>query len=1054
MTTPMDHFHHYKPPSTKIPFKKEKKYHVFLSFRGLDVRSTLVDHLYHSLTAAGIHTFLDSEKLEKGQDIGVSLKDAIHHSDILIPIFSTRYADSSWCLQELCLMCSSENKIIPLFYDVKPSDVRYPHKGVYAVALHKHQDRHSPHTVNQWKDALKQISSLSGWSLEAASGYQGKLVKEIVMDLLKTLDIIWLDVAKHPVGLEQRKNDLIKLLKVDPYPDDSVLTVGIYGMGGLGKTTLSKALFNDIHSRFEASSFVSDVRESAQQSNGLTNLQRQILKDLTGEKITPNSVAHGTSQMRSHLGSKRALVILDDVDDHKQVDALGRSDWFGEGSRIIVTTRNKHVLNVGQADEEYAMEGLEFEQAIELFSWHAFLRVCPDMDFSDLSQRIVNACKGLPLSLEIIGAHLFDMKDDRECWYEALRRIERMQDEDLYKTLKISYDGLNYEEQQIFLDIACFFLIHNHSVFDDPTTMYEMKSVSKLWKASGWNANTAVKNLSLKSLIRVDEDDCFVMHDHLRDLGRRIVREESLEEPGKRSRLWYPHDVCQGAARVRSLLYHHPNFTSSGVKLSTESLAVMTNLQFLSLEGICIEGNMGELPPTLKWLKFDSCELKFLASEWNMEHLVFLQLTNSRIVDVGKLNWHSESTDEFKFDQDESTHSFEEWSQSTDEFDEDESAHSLEEWSQSRDKMDQDESAYSFEDLSTDEFDQDESADYLEEWSLLEEIGNLKSLEILHLQFNEFYTLPESFSKLSNLIHLDLSHCHNLLKLPTLPKTLVQLELEGCCQLLRIPTMSHMKRLKVLNLSGCTLLAELPELESLYSLTELYLGGCEELVEVPPLPEGLVDVNLHDCSQLLRIPTMSHMKKLKVLNLSGCTWLAELPDLESLESLIELYLGGCKKLVEVPTLPAGLVNVYLHDCLQLLRIPAMSHMKKLKVLNLSSCSRLAELPELESLESLTELYLGGCKELAEMPTLPEGLVHVNLEYCYQLLRIPTISHMKNLKILNLSGCTKLAELPELESLESLKELWLNGCDKLVELPTLPKGLTHTLHLVQSCKESL
>eukprot|EP01018_Ginkgo_biloba_P030834 Gb_14963 [translate_table: standard] len=544
MSTTMDHFNHYNPPSTKIPFKKEKKYHVFLSFRGPDVRTKFVDHLYHSLTAVGIHPFLDSKKLKKGQHIEKRLKDAIDHCDILIPIFSTRYAESKWCLNELCSMCSSKNTIIPLFYNVKPSDVRYPDKGPYEEAFHKHitGGRHSVDIVNQWKDALKQVSSLSGWSLEATSGYEGKLVKEIVMDLLNTLDIMCLDVAKHPVGLEQPKNDLIKLLKVDPYPDGRVLTVGIYGMGGLGKTTLSKALFNDIH--FEASSFVSDVRESAQQSNGLMNLQRQILKDLTGEKIKPNSVAHGKSQMRSHLGSKRALVILDDVDDYKQLDALGRSDWFGGGSRIIVTTRNKHMLNVGQADEDYAMEGLEFEQALELFSWHAFLRVCPDMDFSDLSQRIVNACQGLPLSLEIIGAHLFDKKDDKECWNEALRRIESLQDEDLYKSLKISYDGLNYEEQQIFLDIACFFLIHNHSVFD-PTTIYEMKSVSKLWKASGWNANTAVKNLSLKSLIRVDEDDCFVMHDHLRDLGRRIVREESLEEPGKRSRLWNPHVVCQ-----------------------------------------------------------------------------------------------------------------------------------------------------------------------------------------------------------------------------------------------------------------------------------------------------------------------------------------------------------------------------------------------------------------------------------------------------------------------------------------------------------------------------
>eukprot|EP01018_Ginkgo_biloba_P010662 Gb_38841 [translate_table: standard] len=653
MTMTMDHFNHYKAPSTKIPFKKEKKYHVFLSFRGPDVRTTLVDHLYDYLTAAGIHTFLDSTKLKKGQDIGMSLNDAIDHSDILIPIFSPRYAESSWCMKEVCLMCSSKNTIIPLFYNVEPWEVRYPDtdKSKYAVAFDNHitKGRHSLQEVNDWKDAMKQVSSLSGWSFEATSGYQGKLVKEIVMDVLKRLDIMWLDVAKHPVGLEQRKNELIKLLKLDlSHDDDSVLTVGIYGMGGLGKTTLAKALYNDIHSRFEASSFVSDVWESAQQFNGLRDLQRQILMDLTGEDIKLNSIAHGKSQMRSRLGSKRALVILDDVDDQKQLDALGPSDWFGRESRIIVTTRDQHVLKVGEANEKYAMEGLKFEQALELFSWHAFLRVCPDTDFQGLSKRIVNACEGLPLSLEVIGAHLVDKKDNIKCWEEAVRRIESLQDKILYNTLKISYDGLDYEEQQIFLDIACFFLRHYHT-----TTIYEMKNVIKLWEASGWKANTAVQNLSLKSLITVSKNDCIVMHDHLRDLGRRIVAEESLEESGKRSRLWHPND---GTARVRGLLYsardHDPR---SDVKLSTESLEVMTNLQFLSLEGICIEGKMGELPPTLKWLNFDEGGFRFLHYfDQNTDESDQDESANE--FDVGKVNWQSENAHEF--DQEESAHEF------------------------------------------------------------------------------------------------------------------------------------------------------------------------------------------------------------------------------------------------------------------------------------------------------------------------------------------------------------------------------------------------------------
>eukprot|EP01018_Ginkgo_biloba_P023142 Gb_29200 [translate_table: standard] len=173
--------------------------------------------------------------------------------------------------------------------------------SVICTIEQKIRSRHSMKEVNEWKDALKQVSSLSGWSLEETSGYQGKLVKQIVMDLLKTLDIMCLDIAKHPVGLEQRKNKEIKLLKVDPLADGSVLTVGIYGMGGQARPLFQKQFLMI---------FIPD-------------LQRQILKNLTKESIEVDSIDHGKSQMRSRLGSKRALVILDDVDDHKQLDTLG-----------------------------------------------------------------------------------------------------------------------------------------------------------------------------------------------------------------------------------------------------------------------------------------------------------------------------------------------------------------------------------------------------------------------------------------------------------------------------------------------------------------------------------------------------------------------------------------------------------------------------------------------------------------------------------------------------------------------------------------------------------
>eukprot|EP01018_Ginkgo_biloba_P036120 Gb_26523 [translate_table: standard] len=306
------------------------------------------------------------------------------------------------------------------------------------------------------------------------------------------------------------------------------------GDGWDRKTTLSKAVCNDIKSMFDATCFLFDVRERAKESNkGVTKLQEQVLKDLLKIELKVNSVHEGKVKMREHLRSIRALLILDDVDDKKQLEALHGDQWFGEGSRVIITTRDKHILNLAQACEIYEAEGLEHNQALELFSWHAFLRVCPDQGYEDLSKRVVKACKGLPLSLEVMGAHLYDKRDDTTFWDEAVTRIESLMDKDLYETLKISFNCLHEEERQIFLDIACFF------VGEEKTKEFGISH----WKSSGCkNPHTAITNLSLKSLIRV-EFHHFTMHDHLRDLGREIVAEESREDPCKRSRLWHPHDV-------------------------------------------------------------------------------------------------------------------------------------------------------------------------------------------------------------------------------------------------------------------------------------------------------------------------------------------------------------------------------------------------------------------------------------------------------------------------------------------------------------------------------
>ena len=103
-------------------------YDVFLSFRGEDTRHAFTDHLYEALKLKGIDAFRDSEKLQLGQEIASELIQAIENSQYAIVIFSEKYADSRWCLDELAeiVECKKNKglKVVPVFYHVDPSDVR------------------------------------------------------------------------------------------------------------------------------------------------------------------------------------------------------------------------------------------------------------------------------------------------------------------------------------------------------------------------------------------------------------------------------------------------------------------------------------------------------------------------------------------------------------------------------------------------------------------------------------------------------------------------------------------------------------------------------------------------------------------------------------------------------------------------------------------------------------------------------------------------------------------------------------------------------------------
>ncbi|XAR48932.1 hypothetical protein NMG60_11031923 [Bertholletia excelsa] len=158
------------PSSSSIP---TQKHHAFLSFRGEDTHNIFVGHLYKGLDQAGVRTFRDKEKLQKGDLMSPQLFQAIEESSISIVILSENYADSSWCMNELGKIIDCQDKknqkVHPVFYNVEPSNVRKQLgnfvKGFNSLSSKFQQE---PEKIKKWKLALEEICNASGFHLNKA----------------------------------------------------------------------------------------------------------------------------------------------------------------------------------------------------------------------------------------------------------------------------------------------------------------------------------------------------------------------------------------------------------------------------------------------------------------------------------------------------------------------------------------------------------------------------------------------------------------------------------------------------------------------------------------------------------------------------------------------------------------------------------------------------------------------------------------------------------------------------------------------------------------------
>ncbi|XP_019096684.1 PREDICTED: probable disease resistance protein RPP1 [Camelina sativa] len=880
--------------SSSSSLRRNWLHHVFPSFHGADVRRSFLSHILKELRSKGIDSFIDND-IMRGEFIGPELEKAIKGSRIAIVLLSSNYASSSWCLDELAeiIKCKEDlgQTVMTIFYEVDSTDVQNQ-AGHFGEVFRKTCNAKTKEHFERWIDALVQVAQIAGyhstnWATEA------EMIEDIATDVLKML-------TKNStpsrdldgfIGTGSHMEKMKPLLCIDSNNNEARM-IGIWGPHGIGKTTIARCLFDEYSGSFELSVFMENIKSMYTTPICLDDyttkldLQQKFMSLIINEKDI--RIRHlGVAQER--LKNKKVLVILDDVDQLVQLEAIAKDTrWFGPGSRIIITTQDLKLLKAHGVDHIYKV-GASTE-SLQIFCTYAFGQNSPKDGFEMLAREATVLAGQIPLRLRVVGSYFRRKSPCEKMWEKALVELRSRLDIEIETVLKFSYDALCEKDKDLFLHLTCFFNFGSIEIIES----YLAKTFLDF--------RQGIDVLVEKSLVSIVSG--YLEIDHLLvQLGREIVRKKygtepgkySIRKPAKRKFLVDSRDIFQvlsddtaDSTSVIGLDLSLSETDDDEIDISERAFERMSNLQFLRISGACdvlfFPQSLNSISRKLRYINWMYFPMPSLPSNFDPKFLINLSMQMSQLeelwggdLQLRNLKWvnlsHSKNLKE------------------------------------------------------------------------LPNLSNAINLEVLDLTgCSSLVELP-SFHEATNLTSLHLSECSSLVELPSSignTTLLKELNLANCSTLVELPfSFGNLHNLWKLTMDGCSKLKVLPININLKSLEELYLRNCSLLKTFPEISTNIKLLKLNG-TPIEEVPLATRSwSRFEELHMSYCENLKDSP--HALNSITDLHLtnteiqelgpwvkgfsrlrrlllNGSQKLVSLPHLPDSLLLLDAENCESLERL--------------------------------------------------------------------------------------------------------------------------------------